>query len=431
MSFAASLAVVAIAPAVAQASFGGSLSESASTLQAAGHPNLTYTITPSGTEKLRDVNLAMGAGQHFNWEAPTSKCSSSSFSSDSCANATQVGTTSASITYGGATTVPGTIYQLSPSASDTATVGIVLRPPWYLFRPKIYLTANITTSSSTSALSASITNIPNNSGGTITVNSLALTFQARANSSNSGAYFALNPSRCAAATTTATLTGYSNSTAAPTASITPTGCGSVPFSGTVGATPSTTVKSAASGMNVTASFPTSDATIQNSTVKQQTFDLPQGSGLNFPALGVLQNNVCPQADLLQDVCPTTAPGSDMGDVTSSLPFLPPTASGDLYVTSLGNDMRFGVVVRAARGTTVIVPGGYGSVVDTDGDGSSDTIRTSLQNVPEDTVSTSTVNFTSTLFNNPSTCQSNTIHNTTDGWSGSSFNADSYYTTTGC
>lgn len=425
-------AALALMPAAAMASFSGSLTESASTLQAAGHPNLTLNTTVSGTEKIRDLNLDLGAGQHFNWEAPTSKCSSSSFGNDSCSSATQVGAVSANIKYGSTNfSVSGTIYQMTPGSNDVAKVGLVLRPPWYLFRPKIYLTGAVTSSTSTSALTFSILNIPSSSGGSITVNSLALTFQSRANSSNSGAYYALNPSKCAAATTTATLTSHNNTQATATASITPTGCESVPFTGSVSAAPDSTTAGASTGLNVTATFPTSDDTIQNSTVSSRQIDLAPDSGLNFPELGVLQENECSQSDLLQDLCGSTAPISDMGDVSSSIPFLPPTATGDVYATHVGNYLQFGIVLRGPRGEKVIVPNGYGTVLDLDENGSSETVRASISGIPQQTVSESTLDFVSPVFSNPDTCQSNPLTSTVNGHSGGSFTDTSYYTTTGC
>lgn len=416
-TFFAVMAVAIGVPATANATFSAALSESASTTQAAGHPNLTFTVTPSGTEKLKDVGLALGDGQHFNWDAATSKCTASQLSSDSCPSASQVGTGSSSIKYTSTYTFTGKIYQMVEGSTDAATMGVVLTPPAFVFKPKIMLTIHATTNQVTAGNILQINNIPNSNSGTITVNSLTLTFASKVNSTQSGKYFSLNPSKCAAATTTATLTGYSSSTATATASITPTNCGALAFGTSTHFSPSTLQHGQPYHFQAGIMLNVDDATVQESTLKKLTIDLPPDSGFNFPVLGEIQDDSCNTTDLLADVCGTTHPDSELGNVSSSYPFMLYDQSGNIYATYVGNSMNFGMVTRGERGTKVIATGGYGTVIDKDGDGIQETIRVSFSNIPQDTLGGSLINITKDALRQPDACQDNTVNLDAEGYSG--------------
>ncbi|MGH2906926.1 MAG: hypothetical protein ACRDKI_09200 [Solirubrobacterales bacterium] len=408
---------------VASASITPTYDVSPSTTQAAGHPDTTYSLSVSG-DALETYTLSMAPGTAFNWAAPTSLCTSGDFYDDDCPSASQVGTATANITFGSATSVSGTIYELEADTYDVGTLGIVLRPSG---KPKMFLVGHTTLKPLDAAQVMTIDDIPDTHDGSgITFNSLDMVIQARANSTNSGAYFNNNTHKCSAASTdSVTVTAHNSSTATTTDGFTATGCGYVDVTGSVSVTPSTTVHDAAFGVTSVSSADRADQTIQYGYTKTVQTTFPADTGISFPALGAL--GTCSNNDLMADNCPSN---SDIGDTETGLPFLPPTWYGDVYITSVGNSVQFAVVSRGPGGAIVITKGS-GSVVDIGEEESDQRVRTTLTNVPQQAVSSTTTSISAAVLTNPSGCQTNVITTKVTGWSGDYYENTSSYDTTGC
>lgn len=420
------LIAIAIAPSGASAAISATATISNSSNQAAGHPNTTVTVTPTG-DKIRDLVMNAAPGILGNPEAGNPKCTAAQFTGDTCPGATQVGTSSASVVLLFTFNVSGTIYALQPDATDAATLGIILRPP--LGRPKIFLKAHVTIRPADGGLNISVPGIPNKSGSSsITVKKLTFVFRSRGGTSTtSGPYFNNAPHSCTLATSTVQVTSYNNTTGSASASFTPTGCTNVPFTGSLAVNVSNTTAGAATGVSGTFTAPTADATIQNSYVRSMQMLLPEGTGINFPNLNAVPA-LCTAAQLSSDTCPA---GSDIGNVSAAIPFLPPTGTGDIYITGRSSSVQFGFVLRGARGQKLIVSNGSAMAVDIDNDGIADHVRATAPGIPQVPSSSTTLNFVTPLIDNPQTCGSNTVTTTMNSWSGSSLNLTNSYTTTGC
>ena len=124
-----------------------------SNLQAGGHPDVNYKLKPdagyadrTGGDDLKTVVMDFPAGLLGNPEAATTKCSSSSFNSDTCPLASQIGTIKTIVRFptGSLMTLNGTVHVLSQvSPGSAATIGFVLRPTNFLYR-KIFLKTEAT-----------------------------------------------------------------------------------------------------------------------------------------------------------------------------------------------------------------------------------------------------------------------------------------------
>lgn len=430
--FVACLTAVVLAPAAANAAISTTLSVTPSTTQAAAHPNTAVTITPTG-DKIRDVTLDLAPGIVANPESVSVKCTAAQFNADTCAGSTIVG--SASTTAKGCILFicqspesPGTIYVLVPDATDAATLGIVSRPAPVLgtAQPKVFMKIHVTVRPLDGGLHNVITGIPNTSGSmAITVTKLVTTFNSRAGTSTtSGPFFFVNPHSCALATSTVTVTSYNNTTGSASSAFTPTGCPSVPFSGTANIQPVNKTAGAPTGINATLTFPTADQTIQSSDMKSTVVTFPNGTGIDFPAIAAV-SALCTEAQVNTDTCPA---GSDIGNASADSPFLPPMMTGDIYLTGRSSQVQFGVVLRGARGTKVIIKGSS-YAVDIDGDGMSDAVRAFFVGVPQQPVTSTTMNFVTQMLDNPATCGAQNITAVLNAHSGAQVTTNSSYTTT--
>lgn len=424
--FCAFAIAMSIAPVAANAAISATASISNTSNQAAAHPNTTVTVTPSG-DKIRDLVMVAAPGILGNPESVAIKCTSAQFLADTCPPASQVGTSSSSVVLLFTLTVNGTIYALEPDATDAATLGIILRPPLGL--AKIKLQAHVKIRPTDGGLNISVPGIPNKLGtSNITVKNLKFVFNGRSGASTTtGPYFNNTPHNCTIATSTLQVTSHVNTTGSASASYTPTGCPTVPFAGTLTTNVSNQLAGAPTAISGTFVASTADAVTQNSYVRTLTMTLPNGTGINFPNLNAVPG-LCTSAQLAIDGCPA---GADIGDVSTTIPFLPPTSTGDIYLTGRSSQITFGVVVRGVRGQKLIVPGGSATAVDLNSDDIADAIRASIVNLPQVPSSSTTVSFITPLINNPATCGTNTITSTLLGWSGASLPQATTYSTTGC
>jgi hypothetical protein len=392
----------------AQAAFTFSSFDSVpSTLQAGGHPNLKMSVKTDAAkgdqtgDDLKSLSIDLPAGMRLNGEAVSSAntCLATKFQTDACPPASQVGSLSVTARKLGFNfSMPGSIYKLAPEGTNIITFGFILRPSGF---QRILLKSTKVTGGTTVrtgldrdyGITLAVDGLPRvvttTRGQTtaITIASIDATFNAKTGSTQSGAFFTFNPTRCTAATTAATVGSYAGVSSAKSVSFTPTGCAAVQFTPGAVLTPTATLAGQPSGFVANFSVNTVDAPIQQSHVRSIETTLPNGTGLNLPAIGAVPAT-CTDAQLNTDTCPA---GSQVGSASVNAPFLPPTMTGGIYLVSRTSTLIFGVIVRGARGVKAAFKGSA-YPVDTSGDGQPDTVKTDLFELPQVPFSTATLGF---------------------------------------
>ncbi|MBI5310822.1 MAG: hypothetical protein HZB14_07350 [Actinobacteria bacterium] len=450
-----SISLVAICAALLIAASGASAAYNVldfkvtpSTKQAGGHPKLHYHVDPdaanadsTGGDDLKKIVIDYAAGLLGNPEAASPKCTDAQFNGDTCPAGSYIGSMVVKWREAGGVikAAPGSVYVLSAtSPGSAATVGFVIRPPtgWRKVFLKTEVTGVVTVRSGVDAdygLTITIDNIPRTITSTsgsvknITVSDIAADINARTGTSQNGKYFTFNPTRCTNANSRATITSYGGVTVVKNSAFLPTGCGSVPFNPTASVTPVSLVAGQSTGVSATFTVPTADATIQNSHVQSIQVDLPLGTGLDFPAIGAIPE-LCSDAELNLDACP---PGSKIGNVSANVPFLPPAKTGDVYLMVRSSSIVYGYVLRGANGVKAMLKGQV-AAVDIDGDGVADRVRATAGNMPQVPWSSATIEFTSALIKNPTSCPSNpSVTTRIAGWSGAVATRSSSWGTLSC
>ncbi|MBJ7458802.1 MAG: hypothetical protein JHD02_06430 [Thermoleophilaceae bacterium] len=384
-------------------------SVTAAPAQAAGHPKLTISIDPdaanadsSGGDDLRDLSITAPPGLQFNQAAATTKCTSTQLAADKCPPASVVGTVSvkwrrSSIS---SVTMTGQVYVMTtPSGANTASLGFMTRATGY---KKLSFTGAVSNALPVAQpTSVSFTLIPRqiqSSFGTklnATIDKIDLVLNAKANSSQSGPYFTLNPSSCTAATTQATLTSYANVVVGKSSSFLPTGCGTVAYAPVAAVSPTDSLVGSATGMNSTFTISTADATTQSSVTKSIQITPVHGTALNQPAIDAVAAT-CSDAQLASDTCPS---GSKVGTASFVFPAALPAWGGDIYLLSRsGTQLRLGGIARGAGGAVATILG-TATAVDLDADTALDTVRILWDQLPNVPWSSASLNITSQLLRN--------------------------------
>lgn len=348
-----------------------------STKQAGGHPNMTWSFNRTGTESedLRDMRIDLPPGLLANPESVTPKCTDLAFSTDTCAPNTQVGSLAYKFTASGwlNINVPGNFYMLEPAATDVATVGFVLRPPRVCililcavpqkilqktsFKLKSFDAPHLTIENQ-DAQRAVTTSIPlmfvtPSFAVDVTLKSVSITAQSRSASAKNGKYFMVNPTSCAPANSTATITSYGNVVASANASFTPTGCDKVPFEPTFDFQPTDKGAGKTSLVAFTMNVPSADAPIQNAAPKSLDIAFPAGSAPDFTKLAEWAAKPrCDQANLEANTCPS---GSAVGLAQATSEFLPPALNGGVYLTGeVGLKIDLAIRLVGPRSSALII-----------------------------------------------------------------------------
>ncbi len=405
------------------------------TLQAAGHPSTTLSFQRQGSESedLRDVLLDLPTGVFANPEAANPKCTSAQFNADTCPASSKVGSVSMDITAASLLniTAPGSINVLTPEANQVATLGITVRPAkiciLFIFcaQPdKVFLKTGITVRSfEDSGLRTYTPGAPRTTSIAIpplvrsglitldiTVKKLSLTFNSKANSSQTGPFFWTQTGSCSLATSTAVITSYNNVSSTGSKSFTPTGCASVPFNPTFSFAPTVKTYGVSAGVNFVLNIPDADATIQNALPKIVDADFPNGSGINLSALNGVTS--CSEAQLKADACPASA---IIGNATALSKYIPEGLTGPVYATGdVGNQVPIAVRVLGPRNTIVIFRGTLG--VRSTGTGVGH-VYARFDRIPQLPFRQFTLNITKDLYTNPSVCGTQTTIAAITGFNG--------------
>lgn len=410
LAFLVSLLVAAFGAADAKAAFeftGADLGVTST--QAGGHPEITLDASVDAVsadqsgDDLRDLAIDLPAGVNLNPQSVATPCGYSSFASDKCPAATQVGSVSVRFRVGSSSnTANGSVYMLVPDNASVLKLGFVVRPN--NFQKLIFSSANVTGLGTVRSglhgdygLSIRVASIPRTIktwyGAQVgsTISDIEVKLASRSGSTGTGPYFVYNSTSCSLAETRIGVTSYRGESLSRNSSFTPTGCEAVDLDPSITVVPHNTNAGEPTRVVATLKVPTAEREIQQSQIREVSVNLPRGMTLNMSALNAIPA-LCSEEQLDAASCPI---GATIGYVSISVPFLPSTMSGQIYLLDRSDGVQFGVVARGARGTLAIFRG-----VSVPDDFGGPTIRTTFTDLPQVPFSSATLDFAAQLVNNP-------------------------------
>jgi hypothetical protein len=207
-------------------------------LQGGGHPNVTITQSFSytnSTDSVKDGFVRLPPGLLGNPQA-AGFCSQEQFSADSCPADSVVGSVQVSakayiLVVPVDLTNGGTVYNLTPTGDEPARVGIVVEALGGLSKIFLQAPVYIRPGPDGYGLESTFADQPRESNGIpIQITKIALTFNGMA----SKGPFMRMPTSCATGTAVSRANSWEapNTASEKTATVTPTGCDSLPFSAT-------------------------------------------------------------------------------------------------------------------------------------------------------------------------------------------------------
>ncbi len=323
--------LVAAAPASASVSLK-SFSISPSTTLAAAHPDVTISTSFSysdSTDTVQSLQVYFPAGLIGN-PSVVSQCTTAQLASDSCPAGSRIGSVSVTASALGLplpVTAPGDVYNVTPTGSEPARIGMVVRPLGGVLG-KFSLSGPVTLRiPGDEGLVSTFTNLPRSLPPVlgvvpipITIQSISLTLNGLVNGGS--AAFMTNPTSCSPAIGAAVATSYESSTQAGSfGGFTPTDCAHVPFTPGVSFSFGSTRANTPSSLDVTATVPAAELPRRQSHVEGNVVLLPLGTGINPAAFTGLV--ACTDAQLaVNSAAPATCPAaSQVGTVAFATPLL--------------------------------------------------------------------------------------------------------------
>ncbi len=292
-----------------------------STTVAAAHPNFTTSFQfsySSASDDVKSTVVALPPGLVGNPSAPA-KCTTAQLNADSCPGGSIIGSVSSTATQDALPLLPpvtatGDVYNVAPTGSEPARVGMVIRPLGGVLGKLITSGPASVRIPGDFGLTTTFDNLPRTlpllGGGLpvgIQIQGISLTLNGLAPGGTRA--FLTNPTSCIAATTTATGTSYESSTpSVRTSAFTPTDCAHVPFNpspffGPLAVRAGKPEGVAAGVSQPSTEFPRSQAHIRTSTVL-----LPQGTAVNGARLAGIAP--CTDAQLnVNSAAPATCPAN--------------------------------------------------------------------------------------------------------------------------
>jgi hypothetical protein len=322
----------AAALAAAPASAGVTMTDftvSASSKQAGGHPDVTITQTfaygSSTSDSVKDAFVRLQPGLLGNPQS-AAFCSQEQFKADSCPADSTVGsvqvTAKAYILIIPTTlTNDGTVYNLKPTGTEPARVGVVVKAAGGL--SKIFLQAPVYVRPGPDGygLESTFADQPRDSNGIpIQITKVALTFNGKA----SGGNFMRMPTSCATGTSRSRANSWEaqNVFSQRTFAMTPTGCGSLGFAPTaVGAmgAPGLTHRNDVIPVSTTLRFDPEEAALRRAEVT-----LPSIISPNLASVA----HACTRPDAAASTCPDS---SRVGTAIIDSPLQPQPVRGPVYL----------------------------------------------------------------------------------------------------
>ncbi|MBJ7458980.1 MAG: hypothetical protein JHD02_07330, partial [Thermoleophilaceae bacterium] len=422
--------------------FNPTFSTAFSTLDAAANPDVTITVDRADyTQQIRDFDLNLPPGLVAN-TVLTPRCAQLDAEAGNCDADSAVGTVSTKIGTGADTlTMPGTIYNVIPDASEPARLVVVIPVtvgPYNLGKLSLPVTTEIVSGAQASDLSIKThTVLPEfYEGVPVRVRQLQIQLKGMADQGTPGDAsddkpFMINPSQCTSHTLTATLEstiGNSVTLGSPGGDFTTTNCANAPYNPAITASLSTTQRGKPVGLDLGFQF-----SGNSSSTKKIVTTFPAGMSIN-PGVGNYGAGMtCADATVEAGGagCPSS---SRLGNVSLDTPLLPTTQTGALYLLPpVGNQAstryRLGLFVDlpgsgdlyttgsvTVDGSSDVPTGGTGAVDAGDGQ-----VVATFDNLPDLQFSELTLSFKTTgagehaLLTNPTTCGTFTIDAAMSPW----------------
>lgn len=343
-----------------------SLTVNPSTPQANSHPNLTvamgFQYSPS-SDDLKNLTITLPPGLVGNPRA-LPQCSSSQFAADNCPSQSAVGSTSVRTEVSGVPLVSaldasGTVYNLQPQPGEPGRLGVIVRPSFPLATiDKIFLQAPIVVRPDKDyALETTISNIPRQTRvvvglvpttAEITITQMSLTLNDQVNGQN----FLTMPSSCATGNLAAQASSWDQASVIATrsATITPSGCGSLAFNPGFAFSVQTTRAETPTGADVQITLPADSPTLKSAVVT-----LPTGMTINPASADGLTACTDAQFGVGSNSAPTCPSTSQVGTVQFDTPLLG-LLSGSVFFAQPTPSRPWGLFVAIAG------PGFYAKLV---------------------------------------------------------------------
>ncbi len=344
-----------------------SLTVNPSAPQANSHTNLTVAIgfqySPS-SDDLKNLTITLPPGLVGNPRA-VPQCSASQFQADNCPSQSAVGSTSVHTEVSGVPLVSaldanGTVYNLQPQAGEPGRLGVVVRPTFPgATIDKIFLQAPIVVRPDKGyALETTISSIPRETRvavlgllpvtARITITQMSLTLNGQVNGQN----FLTMPSSCAAANLTVLASAWDQPSPAGTrsATITPSGCGSLAFNPGFAFSTQTTRAETPTGAEAQITLPADSPSLKSAVVT-----LPSGMTINPSSASGLTACTDAQFGIGSNSAPACPSSSQVGTVQFDTPLLG-LLSGSVYFAQPTPSRPWGLFVSIAG------PGFYAKLV---------------------------------------------------------------------
>jgi hypothetical protein len=312
-----------VAPASASAAFGVVNVKAQPADTAAGaHSNFVlHAEFSQPADKVKDLIVHLPAGLLGDPNA-TPRCSRADFDGDRCPANTQIGTAATTATtLAGSSVSPGIVYNLAPSGSEPARLGMTFTPLGGAFG-KLRTEAVASVRPTDSGLDTTISNLPQSFMGiSLSVTAVDVTLFGVAGSPAKP--FMTNPTSCLPATTIVEARSYANPGVSVMGSdtFTPTNCSALPYAPKFSAT-LTGVKER--GHPVLRTIITQQPGEANT--RRTVVTLPKAIGANLTTLGL----TCPTASYNAGTC---SPKSLVGTVTASTPIFSQPLAGTVRIVA--------------------------------------------------------------------------------------------------
>ncbi|MCW2994269.1 MAG: hypothetical protein JWQ18_1764 [Conexibacter sp.] len=315
---------------------------SATASAAATHRDFCLAFqTDTSNDDLKGLTLSLPAGVIGDPTA-TPTCSQSTFTTGGgdCGAANQVGTVSSSTNLG---TITGEVYNLKPTATQPAALGIALDSGIASLTPVYVRTAVRVRVADAGLDSATLDPVPQQVTilfvpMDVHVNGMALTLWGTKTDHPSLAKpFITLPTRCdTPAATSITVTSYGGQTSTGGAQFTPTACDQIPFSPSLQVGPATTPADQPGEASAKLIIPTADTGTganarRQAYLKDVALNLPAGLALSAPLANGLTPCTPEQFGFGVDAPPQCPASSEMGRVEFVTPLFPgETLTGKVY-----------------------------------------------------------------------------------------------------
>ena len=297
--------------------------------QGGGHPNVTITQTfdygGSSTDSVKDAFVRLQPGLLGNPQN-AAFCSQQQFQADSCPADSKVGTVEVTATVHilvipAPTTNSGTVYNLRPTGTEPARVGVVVAAAGGLSKIFLQSPVFIRPGPDGYGLESTFADQPRDSSGIpIQITKVALTFNGKASKGS----FMRMPTSCAQGTSLSRANSWEAQSAfsEKTFAMTPTGCDSLGFapkgSGSMGA-PGLTHREDGVPVSTTLTFDPEEAALKSAQVTLPSIIGPNVAGLS---------RACPRAQADASSCPAS---SRVGTARIDSPLQPAPVEGPVYL----------------------------------------------------------------------------------------------------